>query len=115
MSDGRPVPPPKPSHYQLSRPPWSNENEMIENGMSQMHQSLPNSGFGYSSVYPQSKRPNNSNLANTEIPNGPPAYYPSIPHKDQPPNIRAPALPTGELPNNTYAEQQSTFGSPLRK
>ena len=111
MTDSRPVPPPKPNHYQPR--PWANENDMIDSNPNQMPHNLQN-GFGYSPVYSQSKR---STLPNQsmELPNGPPAYYPPMPLKEQPPNMRAPALPNGEVNNNIYGEQQSSFGSPIRK
>lgn len=113
MTDGRPVPPPKPSHY----PPrgWATDGDGVDSNQNQMPPNLQTNGFGYSPVYSQSKRSTLPNPSTLELPNGPPlpAYYPPVPLKEQP-NMRAPPLPNGDGNNNIYAEQ-SSFGSPQRK
>lgn len=115
LADGRPVPPPKPSHYQLTKPPWVNENEVPEPGFNHVQPNMPinSNGISYSAVYPQPKRASNSN-GNLDLSNGPSPYYPVISGKDQPPNIPAPSIPSRDL-QNSYANQNSTFGSPIKR
>lgn len=79
-----------------------------------MAPNLQTNGFGYSPVYSQSKRSTLTNSGNVDLPNGPPAYFPPLPLKEQSSNVRAAPMANGEVNNNLYAEQ-SSFGSPIRK
>lgn len=85
-------------HYQPTRPPWINENEMIDaNGQG-------------NSAHMMTKRASSSNI---DMSGGPPAYFP--PTKEQPLPTRSPGLPSSQdLPSASYINHQS-LNSPSRK
>ncbi|XP_053214787.1 tight junction protein ZO-1-like isoform X2 [Panonychus citri] len=90
MNDGRPVPPPKPMHYQQVRSGWRPETTDKDQ--------LNNNSFQLV------KRSNSSAI---DMSAGPPAYFP--PTQDQPPNTRAPEVPTASYVNH------SSLSSPTRR
>lgn len=89
MNDGRPVPPPKPMHYQQTRSGWRPESDKDQ---------INNNSFQLL------KRSNSSAI---DMSGGPPAYFP--PTQDQPPNTRAPEVPTASYVNH------SSLSSPTRR
>lgn len=106
MADGRPVPPPKPMHYQPSSGPWRHESDgRVEPGYSQTQ---PNGIHNVQSNYISSKRFNSSNM---DLTGGPPPYYSTT--KDHPPNTRAPGIPPNQDVPTSYANHP--INSPLRR
>ncbi|RWS31853.1 tight junction protein ZO-1-like isoform X1 [Leptotrombidium deliense] len=93
LTDGRPVPPPKPMHYQPGRPQWQSD------GLDSFSQATSNGAPYYSSKW-----------SSVDMTAAPPAYFP----KDQPPSTRAPGIPSHVDMQPSYANHQSV-GSPSRR
>lgn len=112
MSDGRPVPPPKPSHYQLR--PWQSEDDGIEAGFN--HVSHTPAGFRSSEALPPPPYSRSSRDC-SEFPMHPPYYTPKAHTQiDTMNSLRPPPPPMPDDQRGLHDTFNSrTMGSPSRR
>ncbi|XP_023220297.1 tight junction protein ZO-1-like [Centruroides sculpturatus] len=110
MSDGRPVPPPKPSQYQLR--PWQSEDDGIETGFN--HVGHAPAGFRSSEALPPPPYSRSSRDC-SEFPTHPPYYSKQHPQMDAS-SSRPPPPPMPDDQRGLHDTYNSrTMGSPSRR